>query len=297
MRQLEQVVALPEGSPQRSAWLVNPAVRWARERPAGELLERYGRLLLMTLGVLGPEREQFLGRVASTDPVVLDAGLFDGGLFHRYLTEALNPGLLSRSGPLADWPAQPTSVWRFESLRSDCIDPNDSVLLCDLWSLEPSRAVAWPAAQRLPRGALIFGRLVPVPGPIGWTFALPPVRVDQRCAARLLRARKRGADPEERLRADRPVSAAGSPRAGGSVSAVRRWAAQLCSSRTHSSTSSAAARQRVRKHPAAAGRDEDVVLDANADPRNSGGTVSSSGWKYRPGSTVSTMPSASGPRW
>ncbi len=201
MRQLEQVVELPEGSPRRSAWLVNPAVRWALERPAGELLERYARLLLTTLGMLGPEREQLLGRVASTDPAVLDAGLFDGGLFCRYLTEALSPELLSRAGPLADWPAQPTSVWRFDSLRSERAGGSDRVVLYDMWSLEAARVMAWPAAQRLPRGTLLFGRLVPVPGPIGWTFALPPVRVDQRCAARLLRARTRSADPDERLRA------------------------------------------------------------------------------------------------
>ena len=79
-----------------------------------KLLERHARLLLMTLGVVGPEREQFLSGVAWTDPVVLDAGLFDGGLFQRYLTEALAPSLLSQAGWLSDWPQQPASVWRVE---------------------------------------------------------------------------------------------------------------------------------------------------------------------------------------
>lgn len=195
MRQLDTVIALPEDAPERSAWLVHPAVRWARERPAGELLERYAQLLLMTLGLLGAEREMFLGRVASTDPVVLDAGLFDGGLFARYLDEALDPQLLSRAGPLARWPEQPPSVWRVEEQR------DDAVLVCDLWSLELTCALPWPAAVLLERGTLIFGRLVPVPGPLGRAFALPPIRVDQRCAVRLLRARRRGADPDERLRA------------------------------------------------------------------------------------------------
>jgi hypothetical protein len=51
------------------------------------------------------------------------------------------------------------------------------------------------------RGALICGRLVPVPGVVGRAFVVAPVRVDQRCAVRLLRARKRSAGPEERIRA------------------------------------------------------------------------------------------------
>ena len=96
--QLERVLALPEDAPLRLTWTVHPAVRWARERPAGELLERHARLLLTTLGVIGPEREQFLSGVAWTDPVVLDAGLFDGGLFQRYLTEALRSGSACAGG-------------------------------------------------------------------------------------------------------------------------------------------------------------------------------------------------------
>ena len=193
--QLEHVLGLAEGAPERAAWLVYPAVRWARERPAGELLERYARLLLMTLGVLGPERELLLGLVASTDPVVLDAALFDGGLLRRYVTESLSPGLLTGGGPVADWQAQPPSIWRMEGLR------DDAVLLHDLWSQEPARGLAWPAARLTPSGTLMFGRLVPVPGGIGRAFAVAPIRVDQRCAARLLRARRRAAGPEERLRA------------------------------------------------------------------------------------------------
>ena len=193
--QLERVLALPEDGPLRLAWTVHPAVRWARERPAGELLEKHAGLLLTTLGVIGPEREQFLSGVAWTDPVVLDAGLFDGGLFQRYLNEALHPGLLAQSSWLREWPQQPTSVWRLE--RQDA----DTAVLCDLWALETLRVHAWPAMGRAAPGSLVSGRLMPVPDPPGWMFALPPVRVDQRCANRLLHARRRGADPQERLRA------------------------------------------------------------------------------------------------
>ena len=195
MRQLEAVLAMAVDAPQRSAWLVHPAVRWAHERPLGQLLERHARLLLVTLGLPGPDREQFLGRVASTDSVVLDAGLFDGGLFRRYVDEALSPELLARAGPLEHWPDHEPSVWRVERLEGDVVH------LCDLWSLEVLSAAAWPAAGVMSSGALIFGRLVPVPGAVGWAFALAPVRVDQRCAVRLLRARQRSAGPQERIRA------------------------------------------------------------------------------------------------
>jgi hypothetical protein len=193
--QLERVLALPEDAPLRLAWTVHAAVRWARERPAGEVLERHARLLLTTMGVIGPEREQFLSGVACTDPVVLDAGLFDGGLFQRYLTEALHPGLLAQAAWLRDWAQQPTSVWRIEREEAD------AAVLCDLWALESLRVRAWPAMARAAPGSLVFGRLMPVPGPPGWMFALRPVRVDQRCANRLLHARRRGAEPQERLRA------------------------------------------------------------------------------------------------
>ncbi len=193
--QLERVLALPEDSPLRLAWTVHPAVRWARERPAGELLERHGRLLLTTFGVTGPERERHLSAVAWTDPVVLDAGLFDGGLFQRYLDEALDPALLAKASWLRDWPRQPMSVWRVE--RQDA----GSAVLCDLWALDSLRVHAWPGMARVAPGSLVFGRLMPVPGTPRWTFALRPVRVDQRCANRLLHARRRGAEPQERLRA------------------------------------------------------------------------------------------------
>ncbi len=194
LRQLDEVLDLPDDAP-LAAWLVHPAVRWARERPAGELLERYARLLLMTLGVLGAEREQLLGLVAATDPVVLDAALFDGGLLSRYVNESLSPALRSRVGPLAQWPAHPASVFRLDALHAD------GVVLHDLWSEQQATSLTWPAARLTPAGTLMFGRLVPVAGAVGRAFALAPIRVDQRCAVRLLRARQRAAGPEERLRA------------------------------------------------------------------------------------------------
>ncbi len=193
--QLEAVLRLPDDAPQRATWLVHPAVRWACERSAGEVLERYARLLLVTLGVLGPERESLLGVVASTDPVVVDAGLFDAGLFRRYVSEALSPAVRARCGPLMEWPEHPPSIFRSEEAR------HDVVLLSDQWSAEEVRCLAFPSARSTPPGTLLFGRLVPVSGEVGLAFALPPIRVDQRCAVRLGRARQRGEGPQERLRA------------------------------------------------------------------------------------------------
>lgn len=195
LSQLEEVLRLPEQAPARATWLVYPAVRWARERAAGEVLERYARLLLLTLGVLGAEREKLLGLVASTDPVVLDAGLFDAGLFARYVSEAMSPQWRGRCGPVELWQAQPPSVFRLEERRQS------SVLLHDLWSAQALECLPWAAERSTPAGTLMFGRLVPVAGRVGQAFALAPLRVDQRCAVRLGRARQRGEGPEERLRA------------------------------------------------------------------------------------------------
>jgi hypothetical protein len=193
--QLEEVLQLPEDAPKRATWLVYPAVRWARERAAGQPLERYARLLLVTLGVLGAEREKLLDLVASTDPVVLDAGLFEAGLFRRYVSEALSPALRSRWGALTQWPEYPPSVFRLEEVRGDL------AVLSDLSSAQELECVAFPAGRSTVAGTLVFGRLVPVKGAVGLAFALPPIRVDQRCAVRLGRARRRGEGPEERLRA------------------------------------------------------------------------------------------------
>jgi hypothetical protein len=194
-RQLEEVLGLPADAPRAAAWIVHPAVRWARERAAGEVLERYARLLLITLGVLGTERERLLGLVASTDPVVVDAGLFDAGLFQRYVSESLSPALRQRGGPLQEWPLHPPSVFRVDTLG------DGTAALHDLCAEAPVRCLAWPAPHLSPSGTLIFGRLVPVAGAVGRAFALPPIQVDQRCAVRLGRARQRGEGPEERLRA------------------------------------------------------------------------------------------------
>jgi hypothetical protein len=194
-RQLEEVLRLPNAAPQRATWLVHPAVRWALERAAGEILERYARLLLVTLGVLGAERQSLLPLVAASDEVVLDAGLFDAGLFARYLEEGLSPARRSPRGPMADWGVQPPSVFRLEQAQGPV------VMLSELSTQRQVRCLSWPSAARIPAGTLMFGRLLLVGGPVGRAFALPPIRVDQRCAVRLGRTLQRGEGPEERLRA------------------------------------------------------------------------------------------------
>jgi hypothetical protein len=195
LRQLEEVLRLPAGDPRFATWLVHPAVRWAGERAAGEVLERYARLLLITLGILGAEREQLLGLVACTDPVVVDAGLFDAGLFARYVSEALSPDLRPPGNLPQEWPEIPPSVFRVDAVGAE------TVVLHDLVAEQQARCLAWRGARSLPDGTLVFGRLVPVGGAVGRAFALPPIQVDQRCAVRLGRARQRGEGPEERLRA------------------------------------------------------------------------------------------------
>jgi hypothetical protein len=196
LRELRMAAGLPaSASAELACWLIHPALRWAQERPAGDLLERHARLMLTTLGLPAEDRVGRTAAVAATDPVVVDAGLFDGGLFGGYLAAAVGPALLSRAGPVTTWSQQPASVWRLTSHSLD------AVVLHDLWVDHEVRALPWPSSPSVALGALVYGRLVPVLGDVAVAFALPPVGVDARCAARVLRTRQRVGGPEERLRA------------------------------------------------------------------------------------------------
>lgn len=196
LRELRTAAGFPaSASAELACWLTHPALRWAQERPAGDLLERHARLMLTTLGLRAPDRVGRIAAVAATDPVVVDAGLFDGGLFAGFLAEAISPGLLSRAGPVGTWSEHPASVWQ---LRGHC---DDFVMLHDLWTDLDVRTLPWHSSRAMATGALVYGRLVPVVGDVPLTFALAPVSVDARCAARVLRTRQRVGGPEERLRA------------------------------------------------------------------------------------------------
>jgi hypothetical protein len=195
LRELQDVAQCPSiTSADVARWLVHPALRWAQERPAGrDHLERHAWLMLTTLGLLAPARTARLAAVAASDSVVVDAGLFDGGLFDRYLSEAAGPALLTRAGPVHSWARQPGSIWRVEQHGTA------TVVLHDLWARSDVRALPWDGVPA--PATLLYGRLMPVNDPVPLAFALPPVPVDQRCAARILRARHRGSGADERLRA------------------------------------------------------------------------------------------------
>ena len=194
-RQLVLAITLPASGAELSRWLIHSALRWALERPAGQLLEAYAQLMLTLLGVRASGREAEVTEVAATDPVVVDAGLFDGGLFARYLSSLLGSTLLARAGPVSDWTGCPASVWELECQRAD------GALLRDCWTGEQVKAVTTRESVEAPAGALLYGRLVPVTGPVGLAFAISPVVVDRRCAVRICRARQRESGPEERIRA------------------------------------------------------------------------------------------------
>jgi hypothetical protein len=180
------------GSAAFACWLIRPALRWALGQPAGGLLERYAYLLLTTLGVPVAERRRRAAEVAVTDPVVIDAALWDGDLLRRYLTEVASPAVLARAGPVLQWPEQPFSVWSVDGPVSGGVRltgaADGAAVTCLAWSGPP------PAA-----GELLYGRLLPVDGAMPWTFAVTPTVVDRRGAARLLRALQRRSGPEERI--------------------------------------------------------------------------------------------------
>ncbi len=193
--QLREITARRPTPAALACWLVHPALRWALARPCGDVLLEYAGFVLKTQGVGATDRAELAVTFATSEPIVMDAGLFDGGLFQQYLHHAISPDLLARAGPLQDWSLQPTSVWQL--LGGD----SSSLLLRDLWSRSEIRCHPRPGGPSLRTGALLYGRLVPALGGVPFAFAVHPVEVDQRCAARLMRARQRASGPIERLRA------------------------------------------------------------------------------------------------
>ncbi len=193
--QLESAAVLASaGSAQLAGWLVKPALRWALGGPMGEVLEVYARLMLATLGVRAPERNSRLADVAGADRVVADAGLFDGGLFDAYLP-FVSVALLAKVGPAHAWSGCPASIWQLVASGST------SVTLHDCWTGHDVECLRWPAAAPAASGVLLYGRLTPIAGEVPLAFPLAPTVVDRRCATRVLRARRRGSGPDERLRA------------------------------------------------------------------------------------------------
>jgi hypothetical protein len=194
--ELELAVALdPEDLAGLACWLVHPAVRWARERPTGAVFERHAAQLLKTMGVGAEYRLHRTAAVACTDPAVVDAGLFDTGLFGDYLLSIAGSPLLERLRGVELWPAQFSLVWQVVAVGAR------ELVMCDLWSGRDVRVQRRVGTDALVRGAIVYGRVVQVAGDPELAFVLPAERVDQRCATRLLRARRQGSGPEERLRA------------------------------------------------------------------------------------------------
>jgi hypothetical protein len=192
---IEALSLAPQDLAGLACWMVHPALRWARERPAGGIFERHAALMLKTMGVGADRREQRLSAVAGTDPVVVDAALFDTGLFGDYLRAVEPSPLLALIPEVKRWSAQASLVWQVRELGVR------ELVVRDLWSGRDLRAARYPCSGALAEGALVYGRLVTVAGDPGRAFALPPVKVDQRCATRIVRARRQGSGPLERLRA------------------------------------------------------------------------------------------------
>jgi hypothetical protein len=195
-RQLMAAAALaPEDLAALACWILHPAARWAHERPAGLIFEQHAALMLKTMGVGAEHRERRAPAVAYSDPVVVDAGLFDTGLFSDYLLGLADSPLFARLPELNRWSAQESLVWQVLKVAAG------EIVMRDLWTEREVCALDGASAEALAPGSLVYGRLLPVAGDPGLTFALQPAKIDQRCATRLLRARRQGSGPEERLRA------------------------------------------------------------------------------------------------
>jgi hypothetical protein len=195
-RQLIDAVSLaPQDLAGLACWMVHPAVRWSSEQPAGSIFERHAALMLKTMGVGAEHRRRRQTAVAFSDPVVVDAALFDSGLFSAYLAGLPRSPLIASIPEVTEWPARSSLVWQVQALAER------QMVVRDLWNDQDVLARRFLGAEALAEGALVYGRLVPVAGDPGFAFALPPAKVDQRCATRILRARRQGSGPLERVRA------------------------------------------------------------------------------------------------
>lgn len=194
LRSLREVLALGDAPAphQLGRWLVQPALRFGLRPACAPVFTGFALEVLRAWGLPGVERTRLAPARAAADPIVADAGLFDGGVFDRYLADALAAPLREAAGPLETWSRCPASAFEVRSSAPDCLQVAD---------LHTGRAVQVVPEAVLEVGALCYGRLVPTGEPEREMFVLPPVAIDQVTAGRVVRAVSRAAPVAERLRA------------------------------------------------------------------------------------------------
>jgi hypothetical protein len=174
----------------RAAWLLQPALRHATGGAARTQLLTVAADVLRTRGVAAVVGDLGTVACATSDPLLLDVGLFELGILQSYLDAVLVPQRHEAVDTLAAWADCPVSAHEVLAVDGDTATVRDLV---------GGTAVEVAGANGSVTGALLYGRVVPAPGSA--RFALTPVEVDRIAARRVARAVVRRAPVGERLRA------------------------------------------------------------------------------------------------
>jgi hypothetical protein len=173
----------------RAAWLLQPALRHAAGGLAWTQLLTVAADVLRTRGVPAVAGDPGTLACATTDPLLLDVGLFDLGMLQSYLDIVLGPRRHQAVGMLTTWAACPVSAYEVLAVADGTAMVRDLV---------GGTTVGLPGATWQP-GVLLYGRVVHGAGMA--RFALPAVELDRIAARRVARAVVRRAPMGERLRA------------------------------------------------------------------------------------------------
>jgi hypothetical protein len=189
-----------------AAWWSAPAMRFGLESPRAAQLLALAAAVLQARGVAAPQRHRMAPGCLQDEPALLDAGLCDLGVLPLYLDQMADP-LRQALGSLDEWSRQPATIWEV-----DAVAPG-GLVVSDATGLRRTVAAATPRVgdARPATGTLLYGRVVPAPGPV-WGFAVRPIPVNRVCARRVLRAVVRCGPVAERIRAVTPLPEPVGPR-------------------------------------------------------------------------------------
>jgi hypothetical protein len=190
---LDEVLSLgPDPEPDLLArWLLQPALRFGLRPDVAPAYLRFADEVLRAWGYGARARTELARYRALSDPLVADAGLFDGGGLARYLTDGVCEQVRCAAAPIETWSRQPASVFAVTASGSTALH------LQDLASGAAVVTLPMPGPEP---GQLVYGRLLP-DARGRRMFAFPPVPVDRLTAGRVRRAVLRSAPATERIRA------------------------------------------------------------------------------------------------
>lgn len=174
----------------RAAWLLQPALRHAAGGVAWMPFLTLTADVLRARGVPAVAGDLHTVDCATSDPLVIDVGVFEFGFLQNYLDAVLVPRGDAAAEVLTAWIGCPISAHEVLAVEGATLTVRDLVAG---ETVDVEDVVGWEP------GALLYGRVVPTAGSA--RFALPAVELDRVAARRVARAFVRRAPVGERLRA------------------------------------------------------------------------------------------------